>query len=160
MSEIMSLKGVNGQVVLLEDRVIIKRKGAMASLTTGFFSGDKELHITSISGIQFKEATLATNGFIQFTISGEGSKGGSILDKTKDENTVMFKRGLFKDEVTHKWVKLKEKVQSMVNEAKNLSVQPNVASSADELKKFAELKDQGVISEQEFDAKKKELLGL
>ena len=32
-------------------------------------------------------------------------------------------------------------------------------SVADELKKFAELKDQGVISEEEFQAKKKQLLG-
>ena len=34
------------------------------------------------------------------------------------------------------------------------------ASSADELKKYAELKDQGVISEEEFQAKKKQILGL
>ena len=34
------------------------------------------------------------------------------------------------------------------------------SSNADELKKYAELKDQGVISEEEFQAKKKQLLGL
>jgi hypothetical protein len=33
-------------------------------------------------------------------------------------------------------------------------------SSADELKKFKELFDGGVITQEEFDAKKKELLGL
>jgi hypothetical protein len=34
------------------------------------------------------------------------------------------------------------------------------ASSADELKKFAELRDAGIISEDEFIAKKKQLLGI
>ena len=33
-------------------------------------------------------------------------------------------------------------------------------STADEIKKFAELKEQGILSEEEFEAKKKELLGL
>ncbi len=33
-------------------------------------------------------------------------------------------------------------------------------SAADELKKFKELMDAGVISQEEFDAKKKQLLGL
>ena len=34
------------------------------------------------------------------------------------------------------------------------------ASAADELKKFKDLLDMGVISQDEFDAKKKQLLGL
>jgi len=33
-------------------------------------------------------------------------------------------------------------------------------SNADELKKYADLKDQGIITEEEFQAKKKQLLGL
>tara|TARA_B100000212_G_C27331239_1_gene514730 strand:+ start:575 stop:841 length:267 start_codon:yes stop_codon:yes gene_type:complete len=33
-------------------------------------------------------------------------------------------------------------------------------SEADELKKFADLKDQGIITEEEFNAKKKQILGL
>ena len=34
------------------------------------------------------------------------------------------------------------------------------ASAADELKKFKELLDMGIITQEEFDAKKKQLLGL
>lgn len=40
------------------------------------------------------------------------------------------------------------------------SYAPSAASAADELKKFKELLDMGVISQAEFDAKKKQLLGL
>ena len=40
------------------------------------------------------------------------------------------------------------------------SAQPAALSSADELRKFKELLDMGVITQEEFDAKKKQLLGL
>lgn len=48
-----------------------------------------------------------------------------------------------------------------VNAAKDKETyNANAFSSADELKKFKELLDMGVISQEEFDAKKKQLLGL
>jgi Bacterial PH domain/Short C-terminal domain len=37
---------------------------------------------------------------------------------------------------------------------------PATSSAADEIKRFAELRDSGVITEEEFDAKKKQLLGI
>lgn len=43
---------------------------------------------------------------------------------------------------------------------KTVVMQETVQSSADEIKKFKELLDMGVITEEEFNAKKKELLGL
>ena len=43
---------------------------------------------------------------------------------------------------------------------KNVLIQESNNSNADELKKFKELLDQGIISQEEFDAKKKQLLGL
>ena len=46
----------------------------------------------------------------------------------------------------------------MINRASANNVQTQ--SSADELKKFKELLDMGVITQEEFDAKKKQLLGL
>ena len=45
-------------------------------------------------------------------------------------------------------------------ESKNVIIQESNNSNADELKKFKELLDQGIISQEEFDAKKKQLLGL
>jgi hypothetical protein len=57
----------------------------------------------------------------------------------------------------------------IINQRVNMAGQPNVTvnvpstssgNSADELARFAELKEKGVISESEFEAKKKQLLGL
>tara|TARA_B100001057_G_scaffold462076_1_gene514705 strand:- start:416 stop:853 length:438 start_codon:yes stop_codon:yes gene_type:complete len=44
--------------------------------------------------------------------------------------------------------------------AKETSQSAAPVSDADELKKYAELKDQGIITEEEFNAKKKQILGL
>ena len=60
---------------------------------------------------------------------------------------------------------LAKEIKSFIE--KNMTEQPSGSqnvivelSGADELKKYAELKEQGIISQEEFDAKKKELLGL
>jgi len=109
---IKSLKGTNGQIELHEDKVVIKREGLGAKLLSGAFtSGAKEIMIDSISGIQFKEARM-TQGFIQFTIPGEGAGGssskstftlfsGTGKNRQQDENTVTFGSG-FKPKETNK----------------------------------------------------------
>ena len=54
-------------------------------------------------------------------------------------------------------------VKAKVSEYKQAANVVNVAapqSNADELKKYKELLDAGVITQEEFDAKKKQLLGL
>ena len=159
----MYLKGVNGSVSVFEDRVIIKREGFTAKMTQGFFSGDKELMIKEISAIQFREGTNLANGFIKFVIPGEISQSGGLTDKVKDENTVMIRKGMFDNKVNEQWIELKEMVQKMINKEKEQASQVNVVqetSPADELAKFADLKEKGIISEEEFNTKKKELLGL
>ena len=50
--------------------------------------------------------------------------------------------------------------EEYAKEQKAISAGNSSVSSADELKKFKELLDSGVISQEEFDAKKKQLLGL
>ncbi len=50
--------------------------------------------------------------------------------------------------------------QKSKNETTPVQSASTAASNADELKKFKELLDQGIITQEEFDAKKKELLGL
>ncbi len=87
-----SVNGVNGQLYLYENRIIIRRKGVLAKMTQGFFKGEKEIFLSQISGIQVKKAGML-NGYIQFTLSGgiEGRKG--VMEATKDENSVMFSMG-------------------------------------------------------------------
>ena len=53
----------------------------------------------------------------------------------------------------------KEESVVQIESSKNVNKTAAI-SSADELKKFKELLDCGIISQEEFDAKKKQLLGL
>ena len=83
------LKGVNGQIELQKNRVVISRKGILGFAAQGL-SGRKEIPIKNIQAVQFKDASSLTNGFIQFTIAGGREAGGGLLNATSDENTVLF----------------------------------------------------------------------
>ena len=54
----------------------------------------------------------------------------------------------------------KELIEKKMNEAKSKQSTGYINSVADEIRKLAELKDQRIITEEEFDKKKKQLLGL
>lgn len=88
-----SIDGVNGQLYLYANRVVIKRKGVLAKMTQGFFKGEKEIFLDQISGVQIKRGNLITNGYMQFTLAGGNENTKGILDATQDENTVMFSKG-------------------------------------------------------------------
>ena len=55
---------------------------------------------------------------------------------------------------------LREMTKEETEESSSAASASNAVSAADELKKFKELLDMGVITQEEFDAKKKQLLGL
>ena len=153
---IRNLKGLNGQLEVFQDKVIIRRKGAFSKMCYGFFKGDKTIYIHQIAGIQVKLGGL-TNGYIQFTVPGgiESTKG--IYDAMRDENSVMFTPG--KNKQVEEMKKFIEKMIAEKNQGKQSGVNHPAVSHADELRKFKNLLDEKVISQDEFDRKKKELLG-
>lgn len=86
------VEGVNGQLYLYANRVVIKRKGFFSKMAHGFFKGEKEIFLSQISGIQVRKGGLMINGYIQFTLSGGNESTKGIIEATQDENTVMFNR--------------------------------------------------------------------
>ncbi len=85
----VEVEGINGQIRLTQNRVIISRKGAKAFVTQGL-KGDKEIPISRITAIQFKPADNLINGYLQFSIQGGWESKGGVFAATQDENTVMF----------------------------------------------------------------------
>ncbi len=155
MSELLyELKGINGQLELYEDKIIIKRKGALSKMTQGFFKGDKTIYINQITGIQVKPGTLWTNGYIQITVPGgiESKKG--LLDAIHDENSVVFTGE--NNELVNQ---IKSKIEELMSRQRTGSI-INQLSPTDEIRKYKELLDDGVITQEEFEQKKKQLLGL
>ena len=149
---IFALKGVGGQLEVYADKVVIGRKGALAKMSQGFFKGEKTILIRQITAIQVKLGGALTNGYVQFSLAGgiESTKG--IMAATQDENTVMFAKK--NNELVSK---IKEHIERVIREGG----QPGTrgTSDADEIRKFKQLLDEGVISQEEFTKKKSEILG-
>lgn len=158
MSEkIYDLNGSSGRHIdVYEDKVVLTVKAGIGSFFTGNVSdGEKTIYYMDCIGLQFKKAGFMV-GYLQFeTASG--------LMNNKSDN--------FFNENTFTWDGFKadnETMEEVANYCKKRideykSGKHNKSSSqispADELKKFKELLDMGVLSQEEFDAKKKQILG-
>jgi Short C-terminal domain/Domain of unknown function (DUF4429) len=153
MSAIYTMKGVQDVLEVFDDRVAITPKGVLGFLNKGI-KGTKEIPFTSIVAVQFKEASLLLSGYLQFTIPGGIESRGGIFAATKDENTFMFR------EAGNKMARrIKDHVDAAVRKSKTPQVAAQSSSISDELQKLAKLKEQGVLTQEEFQAAKKRLIG-
>ncbi|MHA1408391.1 MAG: SHOCT domain-containing protein [Candidatus Heimdallarchaeaceae archaeon] len=150
MNPIMKAKGLNGQIELYPNKVRILRKGISGFLSHGL-KGDKEILISSITSIQFKKAGVFTNGYIQFAFMGGKEAKRGILQAVQDENTVMFT-----SEQQSDFERIKMEIEKRMQ---NANLPSSSFSIADEIAKLAELRDRGILTEDEFQRKKKQILG-
>jgi hypothetical protein len=143
--------GENGQIEIKDNKIIISRRGITAFLIYGF-AGEKEILIDNITAVQYKKAGRYTGGYIQFTFKGclEAKRG--IREATKDENSIVFNRSqekkfqYIKDEINKRILSNNQPIKTI--------------SNLDELEKLAHLRDKGIVTEEEFNLKKKELLNI
>lgn len=160
MSEkVFSLNGGVGKVLeVYEDRcALVSQKNAMSFLTGSILNGNKEFFYADLTSVQFKPATSFINGFVQLEYPGSHS-GGQGLNNFNSENSFAFQKAKLKNEEVEKAVNY---IRESISKAKSAASATVVQTSpAEELKKFKDLLDMGVISQEEFDAKKKQILGL
>ena len=146
----MFLKGVGGQVQFDGDTVPIERKGALGRLS----GGDKQvLHIREIAAVQTKRASAMINGFIKFVPMGSGptpESGEAARFDTPDENSVMFHK---KDQASF------EQLRDAVVEATRNLAEIDHTPIPDQISQLADLRDRGILTDEEFEAKKTDLLG-
>ena len=150
--QITSAEGVNGSIKVNESTIEIIRKGLNNKLLG--LHGNKEILIKSITSIQYKEPGFLTNGFIQFAFSGSKESKGGVIDAVKDENSIVFTKKQSKD-----FLQIKNLINQKRQENHNIPSSTSVPGIAD-LEKLAELRDKKIITEEEFVAKKKQILGL
>ncbi|MBK3563211.1 MULTISPECIES: DUF4429 domain-containing protein [unclassified Streptomyces] len=154
MSEV---KGQSGQIQFDGQYITITRKGFLARTTVG--KGEKRLHISQVSAVQWKPAGPFMNGFIQFTVPGGNERrsafGSQTTSAAQDENSVVF---------TKKQQPEFEKLRAALDAAIAAQHAPQApaaaapSSLADELGKLAALRQQGILSEAEFEQQKARLL--
>ena len=142
--ETFILKCTNGILEVYEDKVVISRK-SVGGFITQSLKGDKTFFYSDLTGVEYRKPTIMANGYIKFIASGTqetnhsiGKLGMTTADAAKDPNALILRA--FNKEVPNK-----EKGTNNI-------------SNADEIMKFKQLLDQGIISQEEFDKKKQELL--
>lgn len=147
------ISGVTQVLEVFQDRVTITPKG-FAGLWLQGLKGTKEIPFASIVAVQFREADVLTTGYIQFTIPGGNESTRGILAALNDENSFSF---------TAKHNDLARQVKEFISAAmrglRTPQGNPGTVSLSDELERLARLKEQGILSEDEFQSAKRKLLG-
>jgi Short C-terminal domain len=136
--------GHGATVEYLENCIAINRHGAASFLTQGM-KGEKRIPFTSITAIQLKDARKNMSGYIQFSILGGVESSRGIWDATLDENTVMFTK-----EQSARFQELRDRIEERLSESHRQQSATPRASVADELSKLAELRANGILTEDEF----------
>ena len=156
VSWIHRMEGVAEVLEVFEDKVTITPTGVLGVLTKGL-KGTKTIPFFSITAIQFKSAGF-TSGYIQFTIPGGNESRGGVFDAAGDENTFMFSNSGSNNQIAEIIKNYIETSIQALRSPKPAAV-TNTVGIADEIKKLADLKAQGVLSDSEFQAAKAKLLG-
>jgi len=158
---ICCFEAISASLKAYEDyAVIIRQPNLLDAMTTGI-RGDKTIYYSDITAIQYKKPVGLFAGYIQFSIAGgrEGTRGTN--EASFDENSIVVPIGDDYAIASEKIVDYMQERLRAVKSGKGNTVVNNVAvSSADEILKYKQLLDTGIISQEEFDAKKKQLLGL
>lgn len=153
---VVEVKGHTGTVVFDGDFVTIRRTGFNARMSVG--KGEKRIPLSSISAVQWKPAGALVNGFIQFTVGGgneaRSSFGSQTTDAVKDENSVVFLKKQMSD-----FDALRSEIEKAIaDRGRPSSPAPAAPDHLAQLKQLGELRDAGVLSNDEFETKKAEIL--
>ena len=122
---------------------------------TSLTQGEKTIYYKDAIGVQHKPSSV-TDGYIQIeTAAGCMTSSSSQYG---GENAIQFSGKERNEEAEIIVAFIRKKIEEIKNAPAGGIVQQ--ISPAEELKKFKELLDMGIISQEEFDAKKQQLLGL
>jgi len=136
----------HGSIELHESKIVItKSNAAKGKLLDGKTS--RTIYLHQLTGITVKKGGLSA-GYIHFETSGSEAKKG-YKNNVNDDATIVF--GMQSNSAALKFKEAVEKQIARVNS-------PIGESAADEIAKFKDLLDKGVITQDEFDQKKKKLL--
>jgi len=158
----LEIQGEQRKTLVVSDDVIrIEKKGLF-----GGKKREKTIPIRNITSVEVKKPGIVTAGFIQLSIAGGHARdssfsltGGALAART-DENSVTFlgkdryAEALEVKSYVEEWSTRHE--QQLVTSAP-ASVAP--VSVADEILKLKALADEGILTAEEFEVQKKELLG-
>ena len=147
--------GVKDVLEVYEDHIVIKHKGFI-NMMAMVIKGEKNIEISDITSIQFKKAGHLVTGYIQFSIPGGNENTGGLFGAVQDENTITIAYKS-KNKIAEEIVEYLQKRRREINNNNNNNSN-STNSSADEIEKLYNLFKKGIITEEEYNNKKKRLL--
>jgi Domain of unknown function (DUF4429)/Short C-terminal domain len=136
--------------------VIIRKKGVGMFLFQGLV-GEKTIPVSAIQAVQFRHARGIARGYLQLTITGGVEAKGGVLEAVGDENTVLFD---YSEEPAFERLAAAIRAALRDRQSQRPAPEASALSAADELAKYAVLREKGHLTEAEFAEKKAQLLGL
>ena len=144
-------KGSNGVITIDGDWLTIDRKGFGRA---GHLQGDRRIPLASITAVQQQYARVFTDGFIRFTVAGSPELRGGLEIARRDENAVTYRR-----RQASGFNVIRAAVEQYITAhhagARSGAGEPDIP---EQIKKLDELRDQKLITDEEFEAKKAQLL--
>lgn len=151
--EIMQyLRGVNGLIAITKSIIYVVRGSALERKVIKTYS------IKGITSIEIKKPGLITNGHFQIISSGNNDRtkrSSSAFDYARDENTIMIRYDY------EKFLELEQLIYQLRDSEENsdsFNTYNHSIDVFDKIYKLGELRENKLITDEEFEAKKKELL--
>lgn len=144
-----------------DNKAVFTSTQSTSTLVTGLIlgrsltQGEKIIYYKDAIGVQYKPSSIA-DGYIQIETAAGGMTSSS--SQYDGENAIQFS-GKESNKEAEVIVAFIRKQIDEIKQAPAAGVEKQ-SSAAEELKKFKELLDMGILTQEEFDAKKKQLLGL
>lgn len=164
---ILILHGKNGVLSLFEDRVVIDRdvvSGIDSLLYVNVhLASNRTIYLNKVTGVNTEDAVFSL-GIIQFT-TADSQIERTRASVAKDNNAVLYaktykNRDGSKVDNNEVVKKIKQFVDTVISKrAQGSQVVVQQIDGADQLRKYKQLLDDGIINQAEFDAKKAEILG-
>jgi Short C-terminal domain len=146
--------GLNAGVMLFKDVVRLQRLG-LRNLLSGASRIEKDILISQIISIRFKKAGLLSNGYIELVLMHYHEKTDKEPEDETEDVIVSFRPGQQKA-----FEAFREMLEAKMTSGAVVKAPTVATTDLDQLEKLASLLDKGIITEEEFSRKKKQLLGL
>ena len=166
--DIIYLEGRNGTIKVEGNVVVISRDSVVWLLSSGLTrNGEKRILIKNIISVEVGQEPSFVGGisYIRFSTAADEeirslynpsmpftNRAGQLCN---DPNTVQINS----KEQYEIAIKIRDYIENKQAD-KIVSSNVQLLSSADEILKYKKLLDEGILTQEEFDAKKKQLLGL
>jgi hypothetical protein len=148
----LEVKGYSGTVTFDGESITITRTG-LGRVTIG--KGQIRIPISHVAAVRWKPAGPLVNGYIHFSMPGSIDKrsrfGRQTHDVGHDENSVIFHLRQMPE-----FEKLRAAVEAAIRRGSQEAVV--AVNIPEQIAKLAVLRDQGILTEAEFEAKKADLL--